>query len=98
MQKKINICGIPFKIKEVPVIEEADEGITQGQIIYSQAKIFIKKDLPKRLKRVVLFHEALHGMLVQLGYNNLSCDETFVQSLSNAMSQMFEFKDNEKRK
>lgn len=89
---KIEICGIPFKIKEVEVIDEQIEGVTQGQILFSKAKILIKKKLPKKLKRQVLFHEVLHGILVQLGYNELSEDETFVQSLSVVMSQMFKMK------
>lgn len=91
--KKIKICGITFKIKEVNTIDEGEEGITQGQILYSEAKIFIKKGLPKELKKAVIFHEVLHGMLVQLGYTQLSSDETFVQSLSGLMFQMFDFKE-----
>lgn len=89
---KIEICGIPFKIKEVEVIDEPIEGVTQGKILFSKAKILIKKKLPKKLKRQVLFHEVLHGILVQLGYNELNEDETFVQSLSVVMSQMFEMR------
>lgn len=89
---KIKICGVPFKIKEVEVIDEPIEGVVQGKILYSKEKILIKKKLPKKLKRQVLFHEVLHGILVQLGYNELSDDETFVQSLSVVMSQMFEMK------
>lgn len=93
VMKKIKICGVPYKIKEVDVIDEADEGIIQGKIIYSQGLILIKKGLPKKLKKSVIFHEVLHGILVQLGYNEQSADETFVQSVSNAMYQIFEFKE-----
>ena len=93
MMKKINICGVPYKIKEVDVINETGEGVTQGDITYSKTRIRIKKSLNKKLKKQVLFHEVLHGMLVQLGYNNLSDDEIFVQSFSNAMFQMFDFKE-----
>ena len=90
--KKINICGIPYKIKEVPVIDEADEGIIQGKIIYSQSTIYIKKDLPKKLKKQVLYHEIIHGVLVALGYNEQSADEAFVQSLATALYKIFEIK------
>ena len=91
--KKIKICGVPYKIKEVDVIDEAEDGITQGKIIYSKAKILIKRKLPKELKKQVIFHEVLHGILTQLGYSEQSSDETFVQAVSSAMYQMFEFKE-----
>lgn len=93
MLKKINICGVPFKIKQVNVLYEEDAGITQGDIQYSKAKIRVCKRLPKQIKERVLYHEILHGMLVQLGYNDLSNDETFVQCFSNAMYQMFSLKE-----
>lgn len=92
MKKKIKICGLPFKIKQVNVLNEGDAGITQGEIYYSQGEIRICKRLPKRIKKRVLYHEILHGMLVQLGYNDLSSNEEFVQSMSNAMYQMFKLK------
>ena len=90
--KKIKICGIPYKIKEVAVIDEPDEGVTQGKIIPSRSTILLKKSLPKHLKKSVLFHEILHGLLIELGYNELSENEILVQSLSNAMYQTFELK------
>lgn len=93
--KKVNICGIPFKIKEVDVIDEETDGITQGQIIYHKAKILLKRKLPKATKKQVLFHEILHGILTQLGYCELSNDETFVQALSLALYQMFDLKKEE---
>lgn len=91
--KKIKICGVPYKIEEIDVIDEAEEGVTQGKILYSQAKILIKKGLPKKLKKSVLFHEVLHGILMQLGYDEQSANETFVQSVSNALYQVFDFKE-----
>ncbi len=90
--KKIKIGGIPFKVVEVDTIDEEEEGITQGQIIYSQAKILLKKSLPKKLKKSVLYHEMVHGILVELGYSELSGDETFVQALSQELLRMFKLK------
>lgn len=92
MKKEVNICGIPHQIKEVKVIDEGDEGIVQGKIFHSKGQILLKKSLPKELKKSVLFHEILHGMLTELGYSELSDNETFVQSLSNAMYQTFKLK------
>ena len=90
--KKIKIGGIPFKVVEVDTIDEEEEGITQGKIIYSQAKILLKKSLPKKLKKSVLYHEMVHGILVELGYLELSGDETFVQALSQELLRMFKLK------
>ena len=47
----IDIMGIPFEVKEVEVIDEAAEGIVNGEIVYSQATIYIKKSLPADLKK-----------------------------------------------
>ena len=90
---KVIICGIPFKVEELDVIDEELEGLTQGKILYSKGIIQIKKSLPPELKKSVIFHEVLHGILMQLGYTEESGEETFVQGLSNAMYQMFEFRD-----
>ena len=92
VKKKIKICGLPFKIKQINVINEGDAGITQGEIYCSQGEIRICKRLPKRIKKRVLYHEILHGILIQLGYDDLSSDEQFVQSMSNAIYQMFKLK------
>lgn len=89
----IDIMGITFEVKEVEVIDEAAEGIVNGEIVYSQATIYLKKSLPADLKKQTLYHEILHGILVMIGQNELSCDETLVQSLSNAIYQMFELKE-----
>lgn len=90
--KKVKICGIPYKVKEVDVIDESEPGITNGRIEYSKATILLKKLLPKKLKKSVLYHEITHGILIELGYNELSEDEVFVQNLSKALFQMFDFK------
>lgn len=91
--QSVKICGVPFEIKEVSVIDEGAEGITQGKIVYSEGKIYIKNSLPLELKKSVLFHEILHGMLVMLGYGETSDNETFVQSLSVAMYNIFDIKE-----
>lgn len=91
--KKVKICKIPFKIKEVPTIDEGVEsGIVQGKIYHSEQKILIRKSLSKKLKEQVLIHEIVHGMLVQIGYDNLSNDEVLVQNLSIAINDIFKLK------
>ncbi len=82
--KKIKICGIPYKI-------------TQGLISYSEGIISIKKDMPKKIKESVLYHEIIHGILTQIGYNDLSNDERLVQALTVAIYQMFDLKEGKKK-
>lgn len=40
----------------------------------------------------ILCHEILHGILVHLGYDELSQDEKLVQAVSNGINQTFEIK------
>jgi hypothetical protein len=82
--KKIKICGIPYKI-------------TQGLISYAEGIISIKKDMPKKIKESVLYHEIIHGILTQIGYNDLSNDERLVQALTVAIYQMFDLKEGKKK-
>lgn len=85
--KTISICGIPHTIEDK---EDAFDMVTNfGMINHANCKIFINKDLPKKLYEEALCHEILHGMLVHIGRDDLSGDETFVQSLANAISQSF---------
>ena len=83
--KKIKIAGIPYKVKEVNVIDEPEEGVVRGRIDYSSGVIYIKKDQPKKLKKETLIHEVIHGILVEIGRGDLSCDESLVQSFANAV-------------
>ena len=39
-----------------------------------------------------LCHEIVHGMLVHLGFQEMSADEQFVQSLAMAINQSFDVK------
>ena len=92
MKNKVNICGVKFKVSERKVIDEPQEGIVQGMVEYSKAKIYLKKGLPKRLKEPVLYHEIVHGILIQLGYDKLNEDETFVQQMANALYGTFKLR------
>lgn len=92
MKNKVKICNVKFKIKEKNVIDESSDGIVEGLIEYSKAKIYLRKDMPKRLKGPVLYHEIVHGILIQLGYSELNEDEVFVQQMSNALYQMFKLR------
>lgn len=85
--KEVKICGIPHKIVEKVTVDE--NGACLGQILYRDCVIEIRKGLPKELYTQTLIHEIVHGMLVNIGRNDLSEDETFVQSLAMAIHLTF---------
>ncbi len=85
---KVNICGIPHEVIEK---EDAfDSDIHFGMIRYGRAEITVNKNLPEALKKEALCHEMVHGILIHIGYNELSENEQFVQALGNAICQGFE--------
>lgn len=85
---RVNICGIPHTIIEKEDVFNAD-GIHFGQIDYKKCEILIAKDMTNESKEETICHEMLHGMLVHLGYDELSQDEKFVQALGNAIYNGF---------
>lgn len=87
---KVNICGIDHEIQECNDNFNVDTHF--GQIDYKDCIIKINSDMPKHLKTATLCHEILHGMLVHIGRNDLTTDETFVTSLGNALAQTFNIK------
>lgn len=87
----VNICGIPYTVREVshPFVT----GETHlGEIDYMSCEILINESLPGDLKREVLCHEIVHGILHHLGYEEEN-DEKMVQQLGNAINQTFFVKD-----
>jgi len=83
----INICGIPHKI--IYCEDSFNTDTHFGQIDYGKAVIKLSKDISKEQQGEALCHEVLHGMLVHIGKEDLSQDESFVQCLSNAIYQSF---------
>lgn len=93
--KTIKICGIPYKIIEKECIESSN-GRCLGLITYDEGTIEIRKGQQPDYYRQTLIHEVVHGMLVMIGRNDLSEDETLVQSLALAISQTFDLKGEER--
>lgn len=86
---KVNICGVPYKVKYKRVIEEEQAGIAEGLIVYRKQRIYLRKNMPKEITEETLTHEILHGILTHMGKNELTNDEEFVQGLANAIYQSF---------
>ena len=95
MRKTVDICGIPHKIVEKEYIE--GDGCVLGEIEYRSCTILLRKDQTPEMYTQSLIHEIVHGMLVQIGRNDLSNDETFVQSLAMAINLTFRLKDEERK-
>lgn len=91
MSKTVNICGIPHQIIEKDYLE--GNGFLLGEIEYRSCTISMRKDQTPEMYRQTLIHEMVHGMLVMIGRNDLSEDETFVQTLALAISQTFDLKE-----
>lgn len=89
----IRICGIPYKVVEVE--DSFNDELHLGMIDYTTCEIKVNKNFPEEMKKEILCHETVHGILMHLGYNEINDDEQFVQSLGNAISQTFVFKDSE---
>jgi Zn-dependent peptidase ImmA (M78 family) len=85
MIKKINIAGLDYDIKEVPVIDKDNHLL--GQIDYVGQVILIDSEQTEQRKEQTLFHEILHGVLEQTGLSELNEDDRKVQSISVALHQ-----------
>ena len=86
-KKVIKICGVPYTITECDDKFNVDTHF--GMVDYTGCDIRINKGLTKAGKRETLCHEILHAILIHIGRTDLSDDETFVQSLGNAIFQSF---------
>lgn len=84
--KTIKLCGIDYKIeKEKNIVLGGTE--CSGMIEYRTATIKLAKDLNKQVEKQTLWHECVHGILTGIGRDDLSDDETFVQSLAVALDE-----------
>lgn len=88
---RVNICGLKHEVIECE--DKFNMDCHLGQIEYKDLMIKINKDMQEEAKKETICHEMIHGILVHIGYNDLSNDEQFVQALGNAIYQGFMIKD-----
>ena len=91
MKGKVTICGVPHTIDIVD--DKFGNNDLLGQIEYASAIIRLNSHMSDEMFTVTCIHEVVHGMLVHLGYNQLSDDEVFVSSLAYAIEGTFKFKE-----
>lgn len=87
----VNICGVPHKVIECDD-NFNDVNTHFGLINHRTCEIRINKNMPQENKDETLCHEMVHGMLIHIGYDELSQNEKFVQALGNAIYQGFSIK------
>lgn len=85
--KYVNICGISHQIHYEH--DNFNTDLHLGEIQYDKALIRINVDATPEIQRETLCHEIAHGILIHIGRNDLSNDETFVAALGNALNQSF---------
>lgn len=83
MDGVIDIMGMKYKIKEVPVIDR--DQYKFGEIRFVEQEILIDQALSEEKKTSTLLHEILHGICVETGLNDLSEDEHTIQLLANSL-------------
>lgn len=88
---KVNICGIEYNVVECE--DKFNDDTHFGLIDYVKCEIKINKDLTEQGKKETICHEIVHGMLIHMGYSDLSNNEQLVQALGNAIYQGFEVKE-----
>lgn len=88
---KIKILGITYKVIEVPSISQGEA--KAGEIDHFKSEIKICSELTNEHKKIVLLHETLHAILMQLGFYEEHDNENLICSLSNAFYQVM--KDND---
>ena len=88
---KVTICGVPHTIDIVD--DKFGNNDLLGQIEYAPAIIKLNGKMSDEMFNITCIHEVVHGMLVHLGYNQLSDDEVFVSSLAYAIEGTFKFKE-----
>ena len=92
--KKVNIFGMPYTVKECE--DHFDGDCHCGLIIYSECLIKINKNMHEEMKKATLCHEIMHGILLNIGREDLSNDENFVTAIGNAVYATFDVKEVEK--
>lgn len=83
MLDKVKIMATKYSIEEVEQIDKYQRLL--GQIEYAEEKIKIDKNISEEMKKEVLIHEILHGILEKLGYEELNSDEQKVQSIASTL-------------
>ena len=88
MIKEFKLGGRQYTVKLEEDIDDNGLGRCYAPLgLIKISKTCNGKSLPEDSMEQTLYHEVLHAMLDELGYSDLSGDETFVQGLALMMHQ-----------
>jgi len=82
--KSFKLFGETYKVRQVVKVDKED---SWGEITNKNI-IRIKKGINQEQKEQTFLHEILHASLDNLGYEKLSSDEIFVDTLAKALHQI----------
>lgn len=82
----MKILNLEYKIVEQNIIDNDNDVL--GRINYITQIIYIKSNLTKEHKKIVLLHEILHSILQQLGFDEEHDNEHLIDSLATAIYQV----------
>ena len=88
---RVKILGRTYRLIYTPVISQGEA--KAGEIDHFKSTIKICSELTDDHKKIVLLHEALHAILMQLGFYEEHDNENLICSLSTSIYQLI--KDNE---
>ena len=90
MKKKfIKIGGVKHEIIEDKMLYDNN---AMGRWDEIKARIIIRQDMNKDLKKNVLWHEVVHGVLEAIGESELGRNEDFVDKLSKELNRVSKLK------
>ena len=78
MIKSVKIGGIVYDVVETSGLFDESTKLN-GHIEYQKTKIELESNMSAQCKKVILFHEILHGIMTQAGLEN---DEKLVEILA----------------
>ena len=86
----IIIGGVRYEYAEVDGIRNSNDERLLGEIDYTHSRINIEQSISTEMKRTVILHEILHGILEQAGVRDDS-EETLVNVLSYGLISVFRY-------
>lgn len=85
LPETIHIGVMDYAVTELPELKSDDGKALYAQISYQYEEIRVWEATTLRMKQVQLWHEALHGMMMQSGLHGIDLEEPIVIALSHAL-------------
>jgi hypothetical protein len=85
MINTVNILGIPYTVKRVPVVDKDEYSF--GSIDFGDQEILIDDGLSEERSAITLLHEVIHGILSELKFHAENHNDTLVNGLAVSLYQ-----------